>query len=122
MHLMIAREAVDAHLRAAGDLAVADAGLPDKPRAAAKASGFYAKWLPQLAMGKGTVPGAYQEFGALAKHLRYVERASRKLARHTFYGMGRWQASWSTSRASSAGSWTSGPSCSPWPRPAPGPR
>ena len=92
MHLMIAREAVDAHLRAAGDLAVADAGLPDKLRAAAKASGFYAKWLPQLAMGKGTVPGAYQEFGALAKHLRYVERASRKLARHTFYGMGRWQA------------------------------
>ena len=92
MHLMIAREAVDAHLRAAGDLAVADAGLSDKLRAAAKASGFYAKWLPQLAMGKGTVPGAYQEFGALAKHLRYVERASRKLARHTFYGMGRWQA------------------------------
>jgi len=92
MHLMIAREAVDAHLRAAGDLAVADAGLPDKLRAAAKASGFYAKWLPQLAMGKGTVPGAYQQFGALAKHLRYVERASRKLARHTFYGMGRWQA------------------------------
>ena len=92
MHLMIAREAVDAHLRAAGDLAVADAGLPDKLRAAAKASGFYAKWLPQLATGKGTVPGAYQEFGALAKHLRYVERASRKLARHTFYGMGRWQA------------------------------
>jgi alkylation response protein AidB-like acyl-CoA dehydrogenase len=92
MHLMIAREAVDAHLRAAGDLAVADAALPDKLRAAAKASGFYAKWLPQLAMGKGTVPGAYQEFGALAKHLRYVERASRKLARHTFYGMGRWQA------------------------------
>ena len=28
MHLMIAREAVDAHLRAAGDLAVADAALP----------------------------------------------------------------------------------------------
>ena len=92
MHLLIAREAVDAHLRAAGDLAVADADLPDKLRAAAKASGFYAKWLPQLAMGKGTVPGAYQEFGALAKHLRYVERASRKLARHTFYGMARWQA------------------------------
>jgi alkylation response protein AidB-like acyl-CoA dehydrogenase len=92
MHLLIAREAVDAHLRAAGDLAVADAALPDKLRAAAKASGFYAKWLPQLAVGKGSVPGAYQEFGPLAKHLRYVERASRKLARHTFYGMGRWQA------------------------------
>jgi alkylation response protein AidB-like acyl-CoA dehydrogenase len=92
MHLLIAREAVDAHLRAAGALADADAALPDKMRAAAKASGFYAKWLPQLAAGKGTVPGGYPEFGPLARHLRYVERSSRKLARQTFYGMSRWQA------------------------------
>jgi alkylation response protein AidB-like acyl-CoA dehydrogenase len=92
MRLMIAREAVDAHLRAAGALAVADAALPDKARAAAKASGFYAKWLPQLAAGKGTLPRSYQEFGLLARHLRYVERSSRKLARQTFYGMSRWQA------------------------------
>ena len=56
MHLMIAREAVDAHLAAAGDLAIADAGVQHKAKAAAKASGFYAKWLPQLAVGKGTVP------------------------------------------------------------------
>jgi hypothetical protein len=48
--------------------------------------------LPQLAAGKGSVPGAYQEFGPLARHLRYVERSSRKLARQTFYGMSRWQA------------------------------
>ena len=92
MHLMIAREAVDAHLSAAGDLAVADADVQRKIRAAAKASGFYAKWLPHLAVGKGTVPRAYQEFGQLARHLRYAERASRKLARQTFYGMSRWQA------------------------------
>ena len=92
MHLIIAREAVDAHLGAAGDLAVVDADLPRKMRAAAKASGFYAKWLPQLAAGKGTVPGSYREFGPLARHLRYAERSSRKLARQTFYGMSRWQA------------------------------
>jgi alkylation response protein AidB-like acyl-CoA dehydrogenase len=92
MHLLIAREAVDAHLKAAGALADHDAGLADKAKAAVKASGFYAGWLPQLVAGKGTAPNGYTEFGELAKHLRFVERSSRKLARQTFYGMGRWQA------------------------------
>lgn len=92
MHLLIAREAVDAHLAAAGDLASADADLRAKARAAVKASGFYAKWLPQLAVGKGSVPTSYAEFGPLASQLRYIERAARRLARQTFYGMSRWQA------------------------------
>ncbi|MPZ95142.1 MAG: acyl-CoA dehydrogenase, partial [Propionibacteriales bacterium] len=92
MRLLIAREAVDAHLAAAGDLASADADLQQKAKAAVKASGFYAKWLPHLVAGKGAVPTSYSEFGPLAKHLRYVERSSRKLARQTFYGMSRWQA------------------------------
>ncbi|HEY8293759.1 MAG TPA: acyl-CoA dehydrogenase family protein, partial [Micrococcaceae bacterium] len=91
MHLLIAREAVDAHLKAAGDLASTTATLGQKGRAAVAASSFYAKWLPQLAVGKGMDPRSYADFGPLAKHLRYVERESRKLARQTFYGMGRWQ-------------------------------
>ena len=92
MHLLIAREAVDAHLQAAGALAEVDADAKAKAKAAVNASGFYAKWLPKLVAGKGLVPGSYDEFGTLAKHLRYVERHSRKLARQTFYAMGRWQA------------------------------
>lgn len=92
MRLLIAREAVDAHLTAAGDLAKADAGLRDKATAAVGASGFYAKWLPKLVFGEGQRPTAYSEFGPLASHLRFVERSSRKLARNTFYGMARWQA------------------------------
>jgi alkylation response protein AidB-like acyl-CoA dehydrogenase len=92
MRLLIAREAVDAHLKAAGALADKDARFQDKARAALGASGFYAKWLPHLVAGRGSAPMSYAEFGALAEHLRFVERSSRKLARHTFYGMSRWQA------------------------------
>lgn len=92
MRLLIAREAVDAHLTAAGDLAVLDADLRSKAKAAVSASGFYARWLPRLVVGKGTVATSYDEFGPLAKQLRYVERSSRKLARQTFYAMSRWQA------------------------------
>jgi alkylation response protein AidB-like acyl-CoA dehydrogenase len=92
MRLLIAREAVDAHLAAAGDLAKPDTGLRQKAAAAVGASGFYAKWLPQLVFGEGQRPRAYHEFGPLAAHLRFIERSSRKLARNTFYGMARWQA------------------------------
>ena len=92
MHLLIAREAVDTHLQAAGGLLMPGGDAKAKADAALKAGLFYGKWLPQLAVGKGQNPRSYDEFGPLAGDLRYVERASRKLARSTFYGMARWQA------------------------------
>ncbi|MGO9960319.1 MAG: acyl-CoA dehydrogenase family protein [Solirubrobacteraceae bacterium] len=92
MHLMIAREAVDQHLQAAGDLLTPGGDLKTKAQAAVKAGLFYSKWLPQLAVGKGQNPRSYDEFGPLAGYLRYVERSSRRLARSIFYAMGRWQA------------------------------
>jgi alkylation response protein AidB-like acyl-CoA dehydrogenase len=91
MRLFIAREAVDAHLAAAGEMILPDLPTARRARAAAKAGQFYARWLPTLVAGEGQLPRAYGEFGPLAPHLRYVERASRKLARATFYGMARWQ-------------------------------
>ncbi|MGP3981206.1 acyl-CoA dehydrogenase family protein [Streptomyces sp. KR80] len=96
MHLLIAREAVDAHLSVAGDLIDPEKSLGDKAKAGARAGGFYARWLPKLVAGRGQVPGTYREFHPsghpdLAGHLRFVERTSRKLARSTFYAMSRWQ-------------------------------
>jgi alkylation response protein AidB-like acyl-CoA dehydrogenase len=91
MHLFIAREAVDAHLSVAGDIIDPSVKLAGKAKAAGRAGGFYAKWLPTLTVGKGQLPSAFAEFGPLAGHLRYVERASRRLARETFYAMARWQ-------------------------------
>jgi hypothetical protein len=92
MHLMIAREAVDQHLSVAGDILLGDAALAEKAKLAVKAGAFYAKWFPSLTVGKGQSLSSFDEFGPLAKHLRYAERASRKLARSTFYAMGRYQA------------------------------
>lgn len=94
MHLLIAREAVDAHLSVAGDLIDPDKPLADKAKAGANAGVFYARWLPKLVVGQGRIPGAYGAFRQqidLSPHLRYVERSARKLARSTFYGMSRWQ-------------------------------
>ena len=91
MHLLIAREAVDTHLSVAGDIIDPEATRGAKGRAVLKAGGFYGRWLPTLATGAGQRPKSYSEFGMLAKHLRYVERHSRKLARSTFYAAGRWQ-------------------------------
>ncbi|MFD8918728.1 acyl-CoA dehydrogenase family protein [Streptomyces sp. NPDC059569] len=96
MHLLIAREAVDAHLAVAGDIIDPDASLSDKARAGAQAGRFYARWLPKLVAGPGQLPGSYAEFHPagypdLSTHLRHVERSARKLARSTFYAMSRWQ-------------------------------
>ncbi|GAA1922780.1 acyl-CoA dehydrogenase family protein [Streptantibioticus ferralitis] len=96
MHLLIAREAVDAHLSVAGDLIDPEKSLSQKAKAGAKAGGFYARWLPKLMTGAGQLPVSYGEFhpsghSDLAVHLRYVERTARRLARSTFYAMSRWQ-------------------------------
>ncbi|NBE94627.1 acyl-CoA dehydrogenase [Nonomuraea sp. KC401] len=91
MHLMITREAVDAHLSAAGELINPDASRQERAQALRRAGRFYARWLPTLVAGSGNLPAAYAGFGPLSAHLRFVERTSRKLARSTFYGMSRWQ-------------------------------
>jgi alkylation response protein AidB-like acyl-CoA dehydrogenase len=90
MHLLIAREAVDDHLRVAGDIIDPKAAFGRKARAGLRAAVFYARWLPTLLLGRGSF-GGYADYGTLAKHLRYAERSSRKLARQTFRGMAKWQ-------------------------------
>ena len=92
MHLLIAREAVDSHLQVAGDILDEDTEIKEKAKAAMGAGKFYAGWLPGLVAGEGQRPGSFEEFGDLAKHLRFTERAARKQARSLFYGMSRWQA------------------------------
>ena len=90
MRLFIAREAVDPHLQSAGAMIDPKAATGDKLKGLAGLSVHMAGWMPGLLVGKGRVPGAYGEFGRLARNLRFVERASRKLGRTLFLAMARY--------------------------------
>jgi hypothetical protein len=80
MRLFIAREALDPHLRAAGVTAIAP--RPDWR----KAVPFYAAWYPQTFLRRSLPPLAPAE---LQGHLRYLDKASRRLARDLFHMVAR---------------------------------
>jgi alkylation response protein AidB-like acyl-CoA dehydrogenase len=84
MRLFIAREAVDHHFRTAFDVVNPEATVPERLAALKRALKFYPAWYPARWV---SAPKTYAEFGALAGHVRFVERATRKLGRSIFHAM-----------------------------------
>lgn len=86
MHLFIAREALDPHLKAAKV-------TPLSPKmdliAAMK---YYVKWYPLLWVRKSPLPAKNSFSKTLYPHLKYIERKSRSLARTLFYCIAIYQA------------------------------
>jgi len=87
MHLFIAREALDAHVTVAGALLDPKSPFAAKWKSFKAAAAFYVKWYPKLFFGRGTSPFSFGEYGRLAGHVRFVERAARRLARAIFATM-----------------------------------
>ncbi len=84
MHLFMAREAVDKHLQVAGAMIDPGKETAEKLQELPKIAAFYAAWYPSRWFnGVHT----FSEFGRLGRHLRFAERATRKLSREIFHGM-----------------------------------
>jgi alkylation response protein AidB-like acyl-CoA dehydrogenase len=84
MRLFIAREAVDYHFKTAFDVVNPTATMRERMAAFARSARFYPGWYASRWIGR---PRSYAEFGALASHLRYTDRATRKLGRAIFHAM-----------------------------------
>jgi len=84
MRLFIAREAVDHHFKTAFNVVNPEATTAERLAALRRALRFYPSWYPARWVGS---PKTYAEFGRLARHMRFVERATRKLGRSIFHAM-----------------------------------
>ncbi len=90
MHLFIAREALDPHMKLGMDVFNPKSSLSKKLKGAMKMAGFYAWWYPRQWLSFDKAFG-FGNMGPLARHYRYVDRAAHRLARSIFHGMGRHQ-------------------------------
>jgi len=92
MHLFLAREVLDPHMKAAGALTNPRSPLVDKISSFFKAGLFYARWFPMQVVPTHLLISHSHIHGKLRSHSRFVASRSKKLARNIFYAMTLYQA------------------------------
>lgn len=86
MHLFLAREALDPHLKQAGDLFLPKTTFGQKLKILKNCALFYPKWYTlQWLPGGAEIP--HDVAPVLVPHLKYVTKYAKKLARTTFHLM-----------------------------------
>ncbi len=91
MHLFIAREALDPHLSRLKPFLSSKSSFQEKFKALGLAMRYYGGWYPFLwlpTISRGPVENLAKP---LNRHMQYVQKASKRLARHTFHQMIRYQ-------------------------------
>jgi alkylation response protein AidB-like acyl-CoA dehydrogenase len=86
MRLFIAREAVDQHFDLAFPIVNPESTMKERLAGLKRSAPFYMKWYPSRWLG-AMRPAMYTEFGILARHLRFADRATNKLGRALFHAM-----------------------------------
>jgi alkylation response protein AidB-like acyl-CoA dehydrogenase len=86
MRLFIAREAVDTHFSLAFPIVNPESSWKERFAALGKSAPFYATWYPTRWLSAAR-PKSHAEFGKLARHLRFAERATNRLGRAIFHAM-----------------------------------
>lgn len=90
MHLFLAREAMDPHLKRLSELMGRKLSLWQKTKSGFKTLWFYLKWYPKQLFG-GLFKSSYKELGPLGKQFAYIEGTSHHLARTLFNYMARYR-------------------------------
>lgn len=91
MRLFIAREAVDSHFTLAYPIVNPESTMGQRVRSLGRSAPFYATWYPSRWLSE-LRPKGHGEFGPLARHLRFAERATNRLGRSIFHAMVRFGA------------------------------
>lgn len=86
MHLFLAREAMDPHLKNAGDLLNPRTSIGQKVKAFFKCAAFYPFWMLKRYINTSYF-ATYGDLGDLGTHFAYIERTAHKLARTYFINM-----------------------------------